>query len=660
MKKSFVFIKENGILNFFLKLVSLFFEILKNNVDDFSRVKSKEILNSRTISKDDKFSYFLSPDDFNQTILKIKENHSEKLKVIKDADEILKGKVRILNKNFEVEWDNIDWSQDLLSMNIWDRKYFKKIKIIGKEDSDVKYAWELSRLQFLFTVGKAYSLTGQKKYIEFYQKIIASWEEKNEYQYSVNWHTSMEVGIRAINLIIVRQFFEDENKMQDPEKIFFEKNNKLIFYHGKHIYENLENKDSLRGNHYLSNLSALIYIGLFLNDEEAKKWLNFAIKELNSEIHIQINKDGTNYESSTAYHKLVFEIILFTEVILKSNDMEVIDKNTRTLEKMALFLYEISDRNGQIPLIGDNDSGRIVIVNDYYNSLSTHSVIGLLNIYSRFSNKYIKYPRIHSLILKNRDHLWFTEKQVSRFEVEPTQKISFDNSGFYLLRKEKFEVLVRCGENSFKGKGTHSHNDQLHINIRYKGKELIIDNGTSFYTKNIQDRNKDRSTKSHNTLSLYVDGRLIEQNPIDDNKIFELKEFTNSVVEKHTSSYFLGKHFGYQKEYNTIHSREVKIENKNRVEIIDSISELTNVYSLKVNFLLSESLIIETRGKSELILLDEKLETRFKFSIKDLSNDIKVEDTYYSPYYGVTKATKKIIVSSNSRKVISYFEFLDV
>lgn len=656
MKKSLLFIKENGIASFFLKLIKVFFYVIKINLEDFLRMNNKEISKIPKILKNDNFFYFRSKEDYEQTVLSFEKNHVEKSKIINDADEILRGKIKILNKNFIVDWNNVDWSQDLLSMKKWDEKYYKKLKIIRNDNSDVKYVWELSRLQFLFTIGQAYSITAQEKYRIFYKEIIKSWGNKNSYQNSVNWNTSMEVGIRAINLIMIRQFFEKEDEIDTLQKEFFENNNKLIFLHGKHIYENLENKDKLRGNHYLSNLSALIFIGLFLNNNESKKWLEFAIDEMNSEISIQINKDGTNYESSTAYHKLVFEIVLFTEMILKANGRNGIFNGVEILEKMSLFLYEISDVKGQIPLIGDNDSGRILVVSDYYNSLVTNSVIGLLNIYSRFADIDIKYSKISDLILKNKEHYWLNRNKVSKFEVEPNEKISFPNSGFYILRNGELEVIVRCGENSFRGKGTHSHNDQLHINVRYAGKDLIIDNGTSFYTKSKRERTKDRSTSSHNTLALYVNQKLIEQNPIDENKIFELKEITKSIVDKHTRSYFLGKHFGYYNQYNTIHSREINLENKNQIKIVDSISELRNEYSLKVHFLLSDNITVETKEKGSLILLDKNSGIKFKFIVKDSTNTISVEDTYYSPCYGVIKPTKKIIVNSNSNKIISFIE----
>lgn len=656
MHKSLLFIKKNGILSFLLKLIKIFYNVIQINVEEFLRVSDKDILNFPSILKNDDFLYFISKEDYKNAVLNFQKNSVEKSNIIKDADEIIGGKIRILNKDFKVDWNDINWSQDLLSMEKWSEKYYKKLKIIRNDNSDVKYVWELSRLQFLFTIGKAYSITGHKKYLEFYKRIIKSWETKNSYQNSVNWNTSMEVGIRAINLIIIRQFFEKENEIDSSQKKFFEKNNKLIFFHGKHIFENLENKDQLRGNHYLSNLSALIFIGLFLNNNESEKWLEFAIKEMNSEVSIQTNKDGTNYESSTAYHKLVFEIVLFTEMILKANNRKGISKGIEILEKMSLFLYEISDVEGKIPLIGDNDSGRILIINDYFSSQVTNSIIGLLNIYSRFSYSDIKYPKIEKRILENKEHHWINENKISNFKFAPSEKIAFSNSGFYILRNNDFEVIVRCGENSFRGKGTHSHNDQLHINVRYDGKDVMIDNGTSFYTKSIHERTKDRSTISHNTLALYVNKKLIEQNPIDENKIFELKEVTNSIVNKHTRSYFSGRHFGYYEQYNIIHSREIKLKSENHIEIIDSISELNDEYSIKVHFLLSECITIETKDKSSLILLDKNSGKKFKFIVKDSTNDLDVEDTYYSPCYGVIKSTKKITISSNSNKIISCIE----
>jgi len=53
--------------------------------------------------------------------------------------------------------------------------------------SDVKFPWEVSRIQWLIPAGQAYLLTGNEIYARAVRQVIEQWIVANPYAYGVNW-----------------------------------------------------------------------------------------------------------------------------------------------------------------------------------------------------------------------------------------------------------------------------------------------------------------------------------------------------------------------------------------------------------------------------------------------------------------------------------------
>ena len=185
------------------------------------------------------------------------KNKEIELKILKDANKILKHKFDLLGSGIVELDENIRWNQDFKSGFIWKNEFYKNIKIIDLDNNaDVKVPWELSRFQHLFTLGKAYWITDDSRYYEESKKEILDWIEKNPVYYSVNWTCAMDVAIRAVNLIFFYFLFED---FIIQDKNFLKKLNEIFYLHGEHIYNNLEKNLGLSNNHYLSNLVGLLF-----------------------------------------------------------------------------------------------------------------------------------------------------------------------------------------------------------------------------------------------------------------------------------------------------------------------------------------------------------------------------------------------------------------
>ena len=61
--------------------------------------------------------------------------------------------------------------------------------------------WELSRHAHFVTLGQAYALTGEERYVEAFVTQVASWLDENPPEQGINWASSLELAFRSINWI---------------------------------------------------------------------------------------------------------------------------------------------------------------------------------------------------------------------------------------------------------------------------------------------------------------------------------------------------------------------------------------------------------------------------------------------------------------------------
>jgi hypothetical protein len=91
-------------------------------------------------------------------------------------------------------------------------------------------------------------------------------------------------------------------------------------------------------------------------------------------------------------------------------------------------------------------------------------------------------------------------------EDAPLRRLAYPDFGLYLFRSERVYLLVRCGPiGGPGGRGGHTHNDQLSVELTVDGEDRFTDPGTFVYTALPERRNQYRSVRSHAAPRL--DGR---------------------------------------------------------------------------------------------------------------------------------------------------------
>ena len=292
-------------------------------------------------------------------------------------------------KLIDKDYVPIDWQKDYKSGYRWSAKdwYKDTRKVIGKVlGADIKVPWELARMQHLPQLA-VFSLVCpeyKERAIKEFKNQVLDFIAVNPPYMGVNWACTMDVAIRATNMLIAYDMFcqLDEYRILTGEfkKIFAGS----IYEHGKFVVNNLEWSEWLTSNHYLANIAGLLFIGAYLDKED---WISFAYHEIVEETGKQFYEDGGNFESSTSYHRLSGEMVVYSTALilrlLKDGKIKKIDYNIfgrklrvkklydesvkflpqwfiDRLYKIGRFTVDITKPNGEIPQIGDNDSGRFI------------------------------------------------------------------------------------------------------------------------------------------------------------------------------------------------------------------------------------------------------------------------------------------------------------
>jgi hypothetical protein len=370
--------------------------------------------------------------------------------------------------------------------------------------SDVKVAWELSRLQWLIPAGQAFLINGDERFARGVRDILDDWIAGNPYGASINWSVAMESAMRAFTWTWFFHVFKRSNAWRDAG--FRLRFLRTLYLHGRFINRNLEWSE-INGNHYTADAAGLVFIGLFFgNTRQAGKWAKRGWRILTRELPRQVHPDGVDFEASTAYHRLACELFLLPALYREKLALDVSSEYIAGLQSMARFAATYSRSDGTSPLWGDADDARALPFG--LQPLNDHRYLAGL-VAAAWGGELIHEasgPRSEiSWTLGARAAEAIAERDAP---VTASESRPFFDAGVFVMRSHQDHVFVDCGDVGLAGRGGHGHNDCLSFEAVLAGTHVVSDRGTYVYTGSPSCRNHFRSTASHNTPR--IDG--LEQN----------------------------------------------------------------------------------------------------------------------------------------------------
>jgi hypothetical protein len=438
---------------------------------------------------------------------------------------------------------HIDWHSDFKVGRSWPPAFFRDIEYANLDQpSDVKIAWELSRMQWLVPLGQAFALTSDERYGVAARQIIESWIAANPYAYSVNWACTMEAAMRVMTLTWLFAAFGRSSSWQDS--VFKEGFLVALWLHLDFTHRHIERAD-VNGNHFTADAAALVVGGqLFAESEQGRRWLKLGLADLEREIQLQVFADGVDFEASVPYHRLVSELF-FVAAFSRRESGGVSAAYAERLSAMAKFAACYSRLDGSSPLWGDADDARVLPFGDQ--ALGDHRyLIGLIGLMQGDADLLA----LHSGSVCEA-FWWFGAAAAERLATVKTKfpmSQAFREGGVFIMRGEDDHIFIDCGPLGLAGRGGHGHNDALSFEAMLAGALLFCDSGSYVYTANPAARNRFRGTSMHNTP--LVDAVEINSFIAPDNLWQLADEAKPQTIEWSTDAkqdVWSGSHVGYRK-----------------------------------------------------------------------------------------------------------------
>jgi hypothetical protein len=345
-------------------------------------------------------------------------------------------------RDFHVPRPPVDWRRDPVSGVASPAIYFRRIPYLDPARAgDHKAIWDLNRHQELAVL----AYRGEHARVE---ALLADWIAANPPGRGMNWTSALEAAFRALSWLAI---WHAPGARIPPRFL------DSLYAHGAHIRHNLSVYFS-PNTHLLGEAVALHALGLFFGREDWRKRGRAIALDC---LHTQVFPDGAYFEQSTYYHVYALDFFLLHHAL------EALPPETHgVLDRMAGYLRALLGAAGEMPLIGDDDGGRV---------------------HHPFSDP--------GSAVRESLARW---RPVSSAASCPVAS-AFPDAGLYFLANDETQIIFDAG--SFgRGSAGHSHADALQILARQGDEEILIDPGTYTYVADPAARDLFRGTAMHNTI----------------------------------------------------------------------------------------------------------------------------------------------------------------
>jgi Heparinase II/III-like protein/Heparinase II/III N-terminus len=400
----------------------------------------------------------------------------EQAAVLAYADAVLRGEYPLMGYGSPHLGTRPDWQCDWVSGKKWPMVDSRKMRIVRHDGSDVKAPWELSRLQWAPVVAQANVISGERKYREAIQSLLADWIASNPPGLGVNWTVAMEAALRGISLCLTMELLWP---FTDEEQPWLELMTSSLWQSLRFIEAHNEFSFLLRSNHYLSNIVGLTTLSSYLGlRRRREKYARAAQREL----VLQTYADGGDCEASTGYHFLVAQLGLHAFIVEQQSRVAMAPEFETRLGRMFSWMASLADDSCKLPHLGDCDNGRVELLMD------------------DIAQSFLPAGERHSLRVRTIGRL---ASRLLHHTIDHPKPVSvLPESGIAILRSGVASAVFCAMPNGLRGKGSHSHCDKLSIIFRLGADEVFCDSGSRCYTRSAQRRNLDRSTRTHNTMMI--------------------------------------------------------------------------------------------------------------------------------------------------------------
>lgn len=419
------------------------------------------------------------------------------------AERALGGSLDLLGLREVPVGSPVDWHRDpVLGLRAPDRHWSRIPYLDPSVVGDHKRVWEINRHQWLVMLAQAWHLTGDDRYPRAVADALRSWMDANVPKRGINWASSLEVAFRAVSWLWIVRLLGGSPFLDNG---LVSRMIGHLVLSARHIERNLSTYFS-PNTHLTGEALGLYYLGSELAEfRRAPHWRDLGRRILLEQLPIHVRDDGTYFEQSTWYHRYTFDFYLHFHILEQRTQGRTHTGVVDALRRLAEVLLWISRPDGSMPLVGDDDGGRLLFLdgrmpNDTRPALASAAALTGNPEFLIAGAPTMEFPWL------------FGPEVVARVQAlaprAPDACFRYFRDGGTIVWRSGWDprasvMTIDVGPHGT-GSGGHAHADALTFDLCVDGAPVFVDPGTCDYTSRPEVRDRFRHTAAHNGAT--VDG----------------------------------------------------------------------------------------------------------------------------------------------------------
>jgi len=493
---------------------------------------------------------------------------------------------RLLNQQWPPTrcWDEV-WQLDPVTLTQWPGAgtfAFHSAYRHRPDKGDVKFVWEINRLQFLPVLALANEL-------DLLDHVLQSWMANNPPFQGINWSSGIEAASRVMSLLAALAFIGPEvcDGLRSRMRCFLDAH---LFW--IHRYPSLH---SSANNHRVAELAAQFLGALCapgLTDSAAL--LISARNGLEDRMQQIFHVDGVGAEQSVAYATYALEWLALAGIAGDSMGVGFSAAYKARAAGAADHLRWLMDDLACTPAIGDGDETRVLALKREPEKRYAASVVSLV---ARWLGRAELLPPATDVHIRD---LWGVADLESA-QPAPLGMRVFSEGGYTAFRRSTPCGTLVCvldhGPLGFESIAAHGHADALSVWISWGDEPIFVDAGTYLYHSGGKWRDHFRATHVHNTLSIENADQSTIAGP------FNWSRRAQARIVERSASAIAAEHDGYLGAFGVVHGRAVTMESSGQFVVGDMLTGSPRRSGLKwkVGYMLAPGLRVESADRAAVV-----------------------------------------------------------
>ncbi len=447
------------------------------------------------------------------------------------------------------------WHRDPVSGDLWPGSGTFAFRIRYRHErrrGDVKFVWELNRLQLLQVLAAG-------GVSDTAVALLEAWMQANPPFDGINWTSCIEAASRIVSLLVLLSLAGPDlrRRLDVPARQFL----------AAHAYwiARYPSLHSSANNHRVAEIASLLLASVCAPGlPGSTDYLTGSLKGLEQAALSLFHPDGVGAEQSPTYAAYSLEWFAIAGLAAESVGRPFSADVRSRLYAAALHLRTIMDDSGRVPRVGDDDEGRVLVSDLRREDRYVASVLALV----------VRWLGDSSLQPPSSDpHLrdqFATQSEGAQSASTPADAIDvgkplsvpvlkvFPHGGYTIARtttqRGTLLTMFDHGPLGFGAIAAHGHADALSIWLHWGDEPILIDAGTYLYHSGAQERDLFRGTRVHNTLSVEDADQSQIAGP------FNWSRHARTRVVARTPRSISAEHDGYIRRFGVIHRRALSFD----------------------------------------------------------------------------------------------------